>query len=332
MGPFPNSKGNKYILVAVDYLSKWVKAKALPTNDARVVVKFLKSLFSRFGTPKAIISDHGTHFCNDQFAKVMSKYGVTHRLSTAYTLKRAVGWRLITEVLLFNSRLKIFSRKLKTSWSGPFTITKVYPYGTAKLAHADRFKFQSQLSSFEALLWRGCTTDEDDSEGEPMPTQIVEHPILAGNLRKSIPKSRGHCNSKNRKACFVCKSLTYLIENCDYYEKKMVQNPIKNHAMRGNNQHYARITHPNPQRHVVPITVLTRSMLVPLIAAKPVNTVVPQTKDHHQKPATHGVNKAHSPKRRPINLIPSPPASNFHQKVTTAKASQVNVVLGIKGN
>nr|GEZ49365.1 reverse transcriptase domain-containing protein [Tanacetum cinerariifolium] len=84
MGPFPNSKGNKYILVAVDYLSKWVETKALPTNDARVVVKFLKSLFSRFGTPKAIISDRGTHFCNDQFTKVMSKYGVTHRLSTAY--------------------------------------------------------------------------------------------------------------------------------------------------------------------------------------------------------------------------------------------------------
>nr|GEW50856.1 reverse transcriptase domain-containing protein [Tanacetum cinerariifolium] len=46
VGPFPSSKGNKYILVAVDYLSKCVEAKALPTNDARVVVKFLKSLFS----------------------------------------------------------------------------------------------------------------------------------------------------------------------------------------------------------------------------------------------------------------------------------------------
>ncbi|GJX07595.1 reverse transcriptase domain-containing protein [Tanacetum coccineum] len=72
-------------------LSKFVKslmyeveAKALPINDARVVVKFLKSLFPRFGTPRAIISDRGTHFCNDQFAKVMSKYGVTHRLATAY--------------------------------------------------------------------------------------------------------------------------------------------------------------------------------------------------------------------------------------------------------
>ncbi|GKE33815.1 reverse transcriptase domain-containing protein [Tanacetum coccineum] len=84
MGPFLASRGNKYIIVAIDYLSKWVEAKALPTNDARVVVKFLKSLFARFGTPRAIISDRGTHFCNDQFAKVMLKYGVNHRISTTY--------------------------------------------------------------------------------------------------------------------------------------------------------------------------------------------------------------------------------------------------------
>nr|GEW04302.1 reverse transcriptase domain-containing protein [Tanacetum cinerariifolium] len=84
MGPFPSSRGNKYILVAVDYLSKWVEAKALPANDGRVVCKFLKSLFARFGAPRAIISDRGTHFFNDQFAKVMLKYGVTHCLSTAY--------------------------------------------------------------------------------------------------------------------------------------------------------------------------------------------------------------------------------------------------------
>nr|GEU77732.1 hypothetical protein [Tanacetum cinerariifolium] len=61
-----------------------VKAKALPTNDARVVCKFLKSLFAKFGAPRAIISDRGTHFCNNQLAKVMLKYGVTHRLSIAY--------------------------------------------------------------------------------------------------------------------------------------------------------------------------------------------------------------------------------------------------------
>nr|GEU36277.1 reverse transcriptase domain-containing protein [Tanacetum cinerariifolium] len=84
MRPNPSSRGNKYILVVIDYLSKWVKAKALPTNDARVVVKILKSLFARFRTLCAIISDRGTHFLNDQFSKVMLKYGVTRCLSTVY--------------------------------------------------------------------------------------------------------------------------------------------------------------------------------------------------------------------------------------------------------
>nr|GEX62597.1 reverse transcriptase domain-containing protein [Tanacetum cinerariifolium] len=67
---------------AIDILK--VEVKALPTKDARVVCKFLKSLFDRFGTPRAIISDRGTHFCNEQFAKVMLKYGVTHCLATTY--------------------------------------------------------------------------------------------------------------------------------------------------------------------------------------------------------------------------------------------------------
>ncbi|GKG10242.1 reverse transcriptase domain-containing protein, partial [Tanacetum coccineum] len=83
MGPFPSSRGNN-ILVAINYLSKWVEAKSLPTNDTRVVCKFLKSLIARFRTPRAIISDRGTHFCNDQFSMVMLKYGVTHRLATVY--------------------------------------------------------------------------------------------------------------------------------------------------------------------------------------------------------------------------------------------------------
>nr|GFA09422.1 reverse transcriptase domain-containing protein [Tanacetum cinerariifolium] len=133
MGPFPSSKRNKYILVDVDYLSKWVEGKALPTNDARVVVKFLKSLFSRFRTPKAIISDQGTHFCNDQFSRVMAKYGVTHRLSTAYHpqtsghvevtnrgLKRILERKVGENHASWSDKLEdvIISRRLKTSCVG----------------------------------------------------------------------------------------------------------------------------------------------------------------------------------------------------------------------
>ena len=57
MGPFPNSFGNQYILVAVDYVSKWVEAIPSRTNDNKIVIKLLKeNIFSRFGTPCAIIS------------------------------------------------------------------------------------------------------------------------------------------------------------------------------------------------------------------------------------------------------------------------------------
>ncbi|GKC13251.1 reverse transcriptase domain-containing protein [Tanacetum coccineum] len=84
MGPFPKSYKFEYTLVAVNYVSKWAKAQALPTNDARVVVKFLKKLFYRFGMPKALISDRGTHFCNKIMKITMKRYGVNHRFSTSY--------------------------------------------------------------------------------------------------------------------------------------------------------------------------------------------------------------------------------------------------------
>ena len=85
MGPFPPSFGNLYILLAVDYVSKWVEAIACPRNDANTVVSFLqKNIFSRFGTPRTIISDGGSHFANKIFAKLMSRYGIKHIMSLAY--------------------------------------------------------------------------------------------------------------------------------------------------------------------------------------------------------------------------------------------------------
>ena len=85
MGPFPNSFGNPYILIEVDYVSKWVEAIACHTNDHKVVLRFLKeNIFSRFGSPRAIISDNGTHFYNRSFEHLMKQYGITHKVTTPF--------------------------------------------------------------------------------------------------------------------------------------------------------------------------------------------------------------------------------------------------------
>nr|GEX95629.1 reverse transcriptase domain-containing protein [Tanacetum cinerariifolium] len=150
----------------------WARSP-LPTNDARVVIKFLKSLVARFGTPRTLISDRGTHFFNEQFAKVMLKYGVTHHLSTVYQpqtsgqaevsnrglkriLERSVEktkkihdskiknriFNVGDRVLIFNSQLKNFSGKLKTRWTRLFTVAQVFPYGTVELSSTNGPKFK----------------------------------------------------------------------------------------------------------------------------------------------------------------------------------------------
>ena len=85
MGSFPNLFGNFYILLAIDYMSKWVGTMATRMNDNKVVVKFLKeNTMSRFGTPRAIISDNGSHLCNKSFGALIKKYNITHKISTPY--------------------------------------------------------------------------------------------------------------------------------------------------------------------------------------------------------------------------------------------------------
>ena len=85
MGHFPSSFGNLYIILDVEFVSKWIEAIACPRNDVSTVVNFVqKHIFSRFGTPRTIISDEDIHFANRLFAKLMSKYGVKHAMVLVY--------------------------------------------------------------------------------------------------------------------------------------------------------------------------------------------------------------------------------------------------------
>ena len=97
MGPFPPSFGDLYILVVVNYVFKWAEVVALPTNDAKAMVRVIqKNIFTRFETLRAIISDESTHFCNRIFDAALVKYRSKHKVATVYHLSLMVSQKCPT--------------------------------------------------------------------------------------------------------------------------------------------------------------------------------------------------------------------------------------------
>ena len=147
MGPFPNSYGFEYILVAVDYVSRWVEGTATRTNDSKVVCGFVeKFIFSRYGCPRAIISDGSAHFNNFKFRSLLKKFGVQHKVITPYH-PQANG-----QVELYNREVKKILQKI-VKLDGKDWANKL---DEALWAYRTAYKTPLGMSPFRLTFGKSC--------------------------------------------------------------------------------------------------------------------------------------------------------------------------------
>nr|GEU91050.1 hypothetical protein [Tanacetum cinerariifolium] len=156
----------------------------------------------------------------------------------------------------------------------------------------------------------------------------LETSILVAPPKPTSPKSNSSSKRRNRKTCFVCKSVDHLIKDCDYHAKKMAQPTHRTYTHRGNNKKHASLTHKNPQKHMVLAAVLTQSKPVSITAVRPVSADVPKIMVTRPRLSYPIVIKSKSPIRMYITRSPSPKTSNSPLRVTTAQALVVSVAQG----
>nr|GEZ23572.1 hypothetical protein [Tanacetum cinerariifolium] len=166
------------------------------------------------------------------------------------------------------------------------------------------------------------------SSSSSFDNEHVETSIPTATPKSASPKPASSGKKRNKKACFVCKSVDHLIKDCDYHAKKMAQPTTRNHEHRGNYKQYAQMTHHNPQKHMISATVLIQSKPVSITAVRPVSVVVPQIKVTQPRHANPIVTMTNSPIRRHITRSPSLKTSNSPPRVTAVKAPVVSAAQG----
>ncbi|GJS77019.1 reverse transcriptase domain-containing protein [Tanacetum coccineum] len=152
--------------VHAQFQGKWAEAQALPINDARVVVTFLKKLFCHFGMPKALISDQGTHFCNKIMEKTIKRYGVNHRFSTSYhpqTIGQDENTNKDLKIILektIKDNPAIWSRKLDDALWSFLTYFKT-PTGTTpyKLVYGKSYHLPFEIEHRAYWALKNCNPD-----------------------------------------------------------------------------------------------------------------------------------------------------------------------------